>query len=698
MKTKYNNKKNIEELLKQSSTSFEDTNHNQKKIPNNLKLLIDRNISKNDFYNKDNGKILNVDYIPKELFASFINNNNNQTRNNNIAQNSLNKFATDNDFKIYNNDINISESLKKSEYISSSNVLSNNQNINPNLHLNTNISKETFSNKRYNEEININNSTNKNINLNNNKQNNEKANADVNNNNNNIISNESSTLRNDLSNCNGLSDNFINSKLNISNTLTNNSNLLSPKNEHYLDKIKLRELENKENFLFELEQKRNKNIFDIVEHQKIDFLRKVKEIEKNNMNNNNEYLFKEKNSTNMNNQKIISDNNSQNITYNKDNVNIKAKEEENNLNYINKNNDELFSYFNKMKKEHIKHRRNSNRSMMFNHRTLSSFYNHRTNILTSVISSTKTDINNNNNKYIRQNKSHISASKIEKSQKKKKASKSSNKLSISKNSNTNKNSSSHIVKSLRSNDNCYNQGTNSFKVLNSIRNGNKNISQINSESMNKRKNKFINSKGKEKIQDKFNTYFNCFVPDLYEEQREKLINEKKFKKAKSTVKIKKLDDYIGPNLYNEEVDAPDFGYICYKANKKINPNYTLNRPINSYYPEYNNNLRSVNRLNNLDEDKEMRNVNLRNIYKKYENEKNNSENDIFNYEKFVTYKNKNTLFQDFQNYPQTEYKEESLMNHNDYNTLYNKAFNQFKNYPYNIYHEQQQILSPDNIY
>ena len=43
MKTKYNNKKNIEELLKQSSTSFEDTNHNQKKIPNNLKLLIDRN-------------------------------------------------------------------------------------------------------------------------------------------------------------------------------------------------------------------------------------------------------------------------------------------------------------------------------------------------------------------------------------------------------------------------------------------------------------------------------------------------------------------------------------------------------------------------------------------------------------------------------------------------------------------------------
>ena len=679
MKTKYNNKKNIEELLKQSSTSFEDTNHNQKKIPNNLKLLIDRNISKNDFYNKDNGKILNVDYIPKELFASFINNNNNQTRNNNIAQNSLNKFATDNDFKIYNNDINISESLKKSEYISSSNVLSNNQNINPNLHLNINISKETFSNKRYNEEININNSTNKNINLNNNMQNNEKANADVNNNNNNnIISNESSTLRNDLSNCNGLSDNFINSKLNISNTLTNNSNLLSPKNEHYLDKIKLRELENKENFLFELEKKRNKNFFDIIENQKIEFLRKVKEIEKNNMKKNNDYFFKENNNI-----------------YNNDIVNIKEKEEKKNLN----KNNEIFSYFNKMKQENNKHKRNSNRSMAFNHKTSSSFYNNRTNIFNPFISSAKTDINNNNNLNQNKSNSNISTSKMRKSQKKKKSSKSSNKLSISKKS----------VKSLQSNDNYYNQATSSFKVLNSIRNSNKNISQSNYAPKEKRKNKFINSKGKEKIHDKYNTYFNCFVSDLYEEQKEKLINEKKIKikKAKTTIKIKKLEDYIGPNLYNEQVDAPDFGYICYKANKKINPNYSLNNPLSSYYNEYDNNIRNVNRIklkiNNWEENKEILNdINLRNIYNKYENEKNNTENDIMYYEKFNNnnvynvYRNKNTLFQDFQNYPKTEYKEETLMNNTYYNTLYNKAFNQFKNYPYNIYHEQEQIFQNNN--
>ena len=209
-----------------------------------------------------------------------------------------------------------------------------------------------------------------------------------------------------------------------------------------------------------------------------------------------------------------------------------------------------------MKQENNKHKRNSNRSMAFNHKASSSFYNNRTNIFNPFISSAKTDINNNN---LSQNKSNsnISTSKMRKSQKKKKSSKSSNKLSISKKS----------VKSLQSNDNYYNQATSSFKVLNSIRNSNKN--------------NFINSKGKEKIHDKYNTYFNCFVSDLYEKQKEKLINEKKIKikKAKSTIKIKKLEDYIGPNLYNEQVDAPDFGYICYKANKKINPNYSLNNPM-----------------------------------------------------------------------------------------------------------------------
>ena len=72
-------------------------------------------------------------------------------------------------------------------------------------------------------------------------------------------------------------------------------------------------------------------------------------------------------------------------------------------------------------------------------------------------------------------------------------------------------------------------------------------------------------------------------------------------------------------------------------------------------------------------------------YEKFNN------NNVYN-----VYRNKNTLFQDFQNYPKTEYKEETLMNNTYYNTLYNKAFNQFKNYPYNIYHEQEQIFQNNN--
>ena len=398
MKTKNSNKKNLEKLMKQKSSSLEDSTQNKKKIPNNLKLLIDKNISKNDFYNKDNGKILNVDYIPKELFTSYINNN--QTRNNNIVQNSQNNILNDLDFKISNNDFNISETLKKSDNILSSNILSSNQNLNPNLHINTIISKKTSTNRRYNPDISVNNSINKNNSLNSNMPNNENVKVDENVNNNNIISNESSTLRQNLSNCNGLSDNFINSKLNISNTIVNDSNILSSNNNHYLDKIRLRELENKEKFLYELENKRNKNVFNLIQNQKLDFLKKIKEIEKNNLINNNEIL---------NNQKINSDKNSHNITYNNnDNVNIKENKEKNNLSNLNKNNNEIISYFNKIKEENIKYKRNSNRSMGCNHRTSSSFYTKKPKNFTPFISSAITDINNNN---IFQNKIRISQRK-----------------------------------------------------------------------------------------------------------------------------------------------------------------------------------------------------------------------------------------------------------------------------------------------
>ena len=107
----------------------------------------------------------------------------------------------------------------------------------------------------------------------------------------------------------------------------------------------------------------------------------------------------------------------------------------------------------------------------------------------------------------------------------------------------------------------------------------------------KKNKKDINFVGKEKIQDKYNLYFNCFIPDLYEEQKEKLLNEKKFlkmKKSKSITKLKVLENDIGPNLYNEHIYIPDIGSL---KQIKINSNYSLNsiNTLNSNYKGYNKN-------------------------------------------------------------------------------------------------------------
>ena len=122
--------------------------------------------------------------------------------------------------------------------------------------------------------------------------------------------------------------------------------------------------------------------------------------------------------------------------------------------------------------------------------------------------------------------------------------------------------------------------TTSLQMLNLLKNDSKYETYFNDE-MNKyiKKNKIqkikskkdINFVGKEKIQDKYNLYFNCFIPDLYEEQKEKLLNEKKFlkmKKSNSIIKLEVLEDDIGPNLYIEHIYIPDIGYISFKTNKK----------------------------------------------------------------------------------------------------------------------------------
>ena len=661
MKDKYN----IKDYEKLDNFS-EDTINLQKNLPNNLKLLNDKNISRNNFFNRDTGKFLNIEYIPKELLSSHMHKNQkdikvplNNLQNiknldsnnfrissiddkNNCLKSSI-KNENNNDFKNSRNEFNISDSYDKNGKVINFNINSNtNKNINSNL--TGNISKEANSNQRYNEELIQSNSKNKNVNLNSNLKNNINSN---------MVSNESSTLRHNLSNYNGLSDNFINSHLNISNTLTNNSNFLSSQN-NFLEKIKLRELDEKEKYLIELESRRNKNISDIIENKKIEFSKKMKDLEHLNKNPN-DIFFIEKDNINISGKKINDTNRyNQNIICDNDKIIIKKIDNTNNLN---KNND-IFSYFNKMKQEDIKNRRNSNYSSNLNYRTSSSFYTRRTKKLSPFISSAITD-----NNIIHQNYTSIN---FKKSQKKKKA-KSTKKLNSSQKNITN--SSSHLLKSLKSNDK---NPANSLQKVNLFQNF---------KTDNKRKqikNKLFNPKGKEKIQDKYNIYFNCFIPSLYEEQKQKLLNEKNIKKSKSSTKIKKLEDYIGPNLYNEEVESPDFGYICYKTNKKINPKYSL-------YTSYNNNnynLSSMNKINTLNNEYYALNINLRNIYNNYENNKNNyeNENDIINYRtKSNNFRNRNNYFEENQNYPKTE-NNDKLIDEQAYHYLYNKAFNKF-NYP-----------------
>lgn len=652
--------------------NFPENEINEKlKNPNNLKLLNDKNISRNNFFNKDNGKFLNIDYIPKELFSSnmiknkkdnnddkaIINNIQNpfNFESNNLKSSCLGDKNNDlkssknnennNDFKISQNEFNISESHNKGDNILSSNLNRNNQNMSSNLHLTGNINKETNSNQRYNEEINQSISKNKNTN-------------------NNILSNESSTLRQNLSNYNGLSDNFINSHLEISNTLTNNSNILSSQN-NYLEKVKLRELDDKEKFLIELEAKRNKNISDLIEKEKIEFSKKEKDLENKNKITNENFLI-ERNKLNNSKQKIKNSNkNSQNIICNNENINIKK---EDNINSLNKNNEIIFSYFNQVKKENIKNGRNSylNIATHPNYRTSSSFYSKRNKIISPSISSATNDNKNINHQY------YTSTNfKIEQKKKISKISKSSKKLNSSQKNISN--SSSHIMKSLRSNE--YNPQA-SFQMINLFKNNNKRNQ--------KRRNKYYNPKGKEKIQEKYNIYFNCFIPSLYEEQKQKLLNEKNMKKSKSTTKIKKLEDYIGPNLYNEKVESPDFGYICYKTNKKINPKYSLNY----------NNGGTFGNINTLNNQHFPLNINLRNIYNDYEDNKNNyeNENDIMDYpNKINNQRNRNNYYKENHNYYKTEYNDE-LINEIIYHDLYNKAFNRFNfssnnNYQLNSYND-----------
>ena len=700
-----------------------------------------------------------------------------------------NKYFTstnNNDFKISQNDYNLSESINNDENTDiNNNIIYNSnpeqksggiyfKNSNDN---GENISKETSSNvnRRYNEEINNNNALNENNNINN-------INNNYNLSNNYLLNTKSSMLSNYNSTLNGFSDQYINSVLNISNTLTNNSNyFLTSQNNNFAENIKLRDIENKEKKLLEVEQQRNIKMAELIEKQRKDFIAKEKEREerelkerieqvkkereekeriereererkeeeerqkqseiqrqieeqkkvienltKNKKNeisfdinekddNDNEHFFisKEKENWtdyNLSSNRIIGErlqgNNPNkndvqkqyiNIESNKGNlINQKNYNENNkvsmymnmNMNLMNNNqnynNNDIFSYINKIKSEN----QLNNNLNKFSNRTMNNNYNYKTSISFYSKKSQPSDISENNivskttNNFNKNKKYKKKSSKT--NLKKNNSSKSIRSINSSKISKT----PSKIRRSMASIDN---NPIVSLQMLNLIQSNNMYDNKMNNE-INKftKKNEIKRMKskkdyifvGKDKIQEKYNIYFNCFVPEIYEEQKEKLLNDhRKMKKSKSTANIKALDDNIGPNLYNEQVEMPDMNYIIYKTNKKINSSYSMNTlnpncrndniNNNNYESQnlnYNSNKNIINTINNPFLLKNNSNISDNS------NENNNKLNNLINISNSINQTD----------YPNSNSK--NIKNERIYKELYNKAFGHY-NYQPNYYFE-----------
>ena len=185
---------------------------------NNKKKMINKEISNND--NLKSGNLLESNHFNSLYFNDK--SDELKTSNKNFTN------TNNNDFKISQNDYNLSESYNNEENTDiNNNIIYNSnpeqksgsvyfKNSNDNRE---NISKETSSNvnRRYNDDINNNNAINENNNINN-------INNNYNLNNDYLLNTKSSVLSNYNSTLNGFSDQYINSVLNISNTLTNNSN------------------------------------------------------------------------------------------------------------------------------------------------------------------------------------------------------------------------------------------------------------------------------------------------------------------------------------------------------------------------------------------------------------------------------------------------------------------------------------------
>jgi hypothetical protein len=350
----------------------------------------------------------------------------------------------------------------------------------------------------------------------------------------------------------------------------------------------------------------------------------------------------------------------------------------NNQNY---KNSDIISYINKIKGEN----QNINNLNKFSNRTMNNNYNYKTSTSFYSKKSQPSDISENN--IVSKTTNNFNKSKNYKKRssktklKKNNSSKSIRSITSSKISKT----PSKIRRSMASIDN---NPISSLQMLNSLKSNNKYDNKMNKFTKKNEINRMKIKKdyifvGKDKIQEKYNIYFNCFVPEIYEEQKEKLLNDnRKMKKSKSTANIKVLDDNIGPNLYNEQIEMPDMNYIIYKTNKKINSNYSMNTlNSNCRNDNMNNNYNYENQNLNYNSNKSI--INTINNPFLLKNNSNISNNSYENNNKL------NNLINISNSINQTEYQNSNsnkLINERIYKELYNKAFGHY-NYQPNYYFE-----------
>ena len=616
----------------------------------------------------DPESVLTLDYIPADLF---------QKTNKNITKNNSNNNS------------------KKLSKINESNTNSSKTEMEPNIN-ETNFKKEeTNINSRYNLE--------KSYNLNPNDNQIDKNSVSI---------NISSTLNN-----NSYQKNFTNiNDITVSNS--NSCSLLFSKNcnNESNERLKLIEnnkkmlekIEEKEKKIYNNEKKYSKEILEKIKNEQKEFSNKEKEnedeLQSKLMSSSNSYNILNKIEDNNKNEDenidfFISkenENNTKNVNKyilnEKDNIKECEKEETNNNNIQNNNenniNENNLNENNNVEKNihnYAFYKEQLSPPVNINYQnciTTNSFYPQKTKIRFQLSArTTENNFKNSENQFI--DKKSLNSSKMQ-------ITKSSNLYTVNNKStvnNQNRRIQSEIydkyAKNIPENStflkfaNIYNTNTTMANDVQAEIEREKNLTTNNFYA--KKTADYLKYLPKENHVEKYNLYFNCFNPEQFAEQTEKLIYEEKNRynisaNIKNKKKLTKLNDFVGPNIYDEYISCPDMDDIISRTKKKIQNSL---KNVNNKSGISNSSNFSTLRNNNFYDVKNMSDVSLYQFSNNYEGQKQNLKNTISN----------SKLENDFDIDKYLKQKEElygdekisdrgSLRESKSYKDLYNKAFKQ----------------------